>query len=69
MEVLFGILAVSVGYFVGMATKGGININVTSTRKDPAPVPQEEIVYNKSTAEHLPPDVKQYFEENQGFMR
>lgn len=51
------------GVVVGILTKG-ININIT--KKEPVPVPQEEVIYNPSTANELPDEIKNYYDQNKG---
>lgn len=53
------------GFIAGVLTKG-ININIT--KKEPEPVIVENPVYNTSTEDSLPDEVRDYYEKTKGFM-
>lgn len=54
------ILAVILGFMLGTLYKGGLNINIT--RKQP----ETEVSYNESMIDELDPEIRQYYDNNNG---
>lgn len=61
-EWLIIVVIFALGYTMGVL-QGGIRISIN--QKPPEPPKTKE--YNKSTEELLPPDVKQFYDNNQQF--
>ena len=64
--ILAGIL---LGFVIGYFSKG---INITINHKDKAEIPvttDGKPVYNEDYSALLPPEVKQYYEENHGYIK
>lgn len=62
MELLLMLAALTIGFSFGLLTKG-ITITHKSEQQD-APVE-----YNPSTAADLPPEIKDYFDQNNGYLK
>lgn len=63
------IIALSVGFTMGYLSKG---ISITINHKDKTEIPvtsDGKPTYNEDYSALLPPDVQEYYEKNQGFMK
>ena len=63
------ILALAVGFTIGYLSKG---VEITIHHKNKAEIPvttDGKPVYNEDYSALLPPEVKQYYEENHGYTK
>jgi hypothetical protein len=66
METLLFAIILVIGFFAGTLTKG-VHININTNKKESVSAPSEKPVYNPSTIDELPDEIRSYYDQTKGF--